>query len=217
MHSRNLWSAVLLFIAAPQGGVAAETAIAERISAEALATPQPTKGVVLLAVRWDRRWGCAGFENTQLRVIGFDKLPSSKKDDEAQSDLLLDDAPLLMTKPAFDNYAFAVEPGEYGLSRLEIKVARSRSDVGFFKVPRSKLLKDGQPLGGMFNVAAGEVVYLGHFYLDCHQQPILWRYYLDGREEFNGYLKKVYPASSLEKVVFRLFQTKEFGNDYKLP
>lgn len=48
-----------------------------------------------------------------------------------------------MTKPVFDNYAFLVEPGEYGLSRLEIKVAKSRSDVGFFKAPRSRFLKAG--------------------------------------------------------------------------
>jgi hypothetical protein len=120
----------------------------------------------------------------------------------------------------FENYAFHVEPGEYGLSRLEIKVAKSRSDVGFFKVPRSKFINDGKSLGGTFTVSAGEAVYLGHFYLDCHQQPILWRYYPEGRDGFNGYLssvKKIYPALDVQKVVFRLFQTKEFGQDYKLP
>lgn len=78
----------------------------------------------------------------------------------------------------------------------------------------------GKSLGGTFDVGAGEAVYLGHFYLDCSQQPILWRYYPEGRDEFNGYLaslKKIYPALDVEKVVFRLFQTKEFGQDYKLP
>jgi len=65
-----------------------------------------------------------------------------------------------------------------------------------------------------------EVVYLGHFYLDCYQQPILWRFYPEGREGFNEYLaslKKIYPALNVEKVAFRLFQTKEFGQEYKLP
>jgi hypothetical protein len=200
-------------------GAAAQSAIAERIEGDAV-TSNPSKGVLLLAVRWDRRWNCGGFENAQLRVIGFDKLPTTKAGDDIASDILLDDAPLIMTKPVFDNYAFLVEPGDYGLSRLEIKVAKSRSDVGFFKVLRSKFLKDGQSLGGSFAVGAGEVIYLGHFYLDCNQQPILWRYYPEGREGFNGYLaslKKTYPALDAEKVAFRLFQTKEFGNDYKLP
>ena len=48
----------------------------------------------------------------------------------------------------------------------------------------------------------------------------LWRYYPEGRDGFNEYLssvKKIYPALDTEKVVFRLFQTKEFGQDYKLP
>ncbi|EYC52844.1 hypothetical protein AZ34_09110 [Hylemonella gracilis str. Niagara R] len=173
-----------------------------------------------MAVRWDRRWNCSGFENAQLRAIGFDKLPSAKTGDDANADVLLDDAPLIATKPAFDNYAFMVEPGDYALSRLEIKVAKSKSEVGFFKIPRSRFLKDGQSLGGSFTVAAGEVVYLGHFYLDCTLQPILWRYYAEGRDGFNAYLaslKRSHPALETEKVVFRLFQTKEFGNDYKLP
>jgi hypothetical protein len=198
---------------------AAQSAIAERISGDAVAV-NPSKGIILFAVRWDRRWNCGGFENAQLRAIGFDKLPSAKTGDDVAADVLLEDAPLIMTKPVFDNYAFLVEPGDYGLSRLEIKVAKSRSDVGFFKIPRSKFLKDGQSLGGTFAVAAGEVVYLGHFYLDCAQQPILWRYYPEGREAFNGYLaslKRSHPALETEKVVFRLLQTKEFGNDYKLP
>lgn len=219
MHMKSFWI-VVLFAALVRSPIAqAQSAVVERITGDAVNTSNPSRGVVLLAVRWDRRWNCAGFENAQLRVIGFDKLPTGKTDDAAP-DLMLDDAPLVMTKPVFENYAFHVDPGEYGLSRLEIKVAKSRSDVGFFKVPRSKFLSDGKSLGGTFMVSAGEAVYLGHFHLDCQQQPILWRYYPEGREGFNGYLssvKKIYPALDVEKVVFRLFQTKEFGHDYKLP
>lgn len=217
MNARHLILATCLAGLACGLDAAAQTA--ERLADDAVAASE-SKGVVLLAVRWDRRWKCAGYENAQLRVLGFDKLPSAKPDDDASPDLLLDDAPLLLTRPAFDNYAFLVEPGEYGLSRLEIKVARSMTDVGFFKAPRSKLLPGGQPLGGKFTVAAGEVVYLGHFYLDCYQQPILWRYYPEGREGFKEYLvsvKRIYPALDVEKVTFRLFQTQEFGRDYKLP
>jgi len=219
MNVKSLWF-VALFIAFAYGAnVHAQSAVAERITGDAVNTSNQSKGVVLLAVRWDRRWNCGGFENAQLRVIAFDKLPTAKTDDAAP-DIVLDEAPLVMTKPVFENYAFQVEPGEYGLSRLEIKVAKSRSDVGFFKAPRSKFFKDGQSLGGTFAVSAGEAVYLGHFYLDCHQQPTLWRYYPEGRDGFNGYLaslKKIYPTLDIEKVVFRLFQTKEFGQDYKLP
>lgn len=220
MHRRILRTVAALFIGlAYVAHGEAQPAPAERVSGEAVNTTNQSKGLILLAVRWDRRWNCAGFENAQLRLIGFDKLPTAKTDDAAP-DILLDDAPLVMTKPVFENYALQVEPGEYGLSRLEIKVAKSRSDVGFFRVPRSKFLTEGKSLGGTFTVGAGEAVYLGHFYLDCHQQPILWRYYPEGRDDFNGYLaslKKIFPALEIQKVVFRLFQTKEFGQDYQLP
>jgi hypothetical protein len=193
--------------------------VAEPITADAYGRSRDTKGVVLLAVRWDRRWKCGGYENAQLRVIAFDKLPSEKGNDD-RPDLVLDDAPRVMTKPAFDNYAFLVEPGEYGLSGLEIKVARSASDVGFFKAPRSIFMKEGKSAGGSFKVAAGEIVYIGHFYLDCAKQPTLWRYYPDGREAFSEYLstmKKAFAMLDLGSAQFRLFQTTEFGNEYQLP
>ena len=220
MKTTRAWRVLLLTGLLFQTDVTAESAVAEQVTGDAVTASNQAKGVVLLAVRWDRRWRCGGFENAQLQAIGFDKLPAAKVNDAAAPDILLHDAPLLMTKPHYENYAFLVEPGEYGLSRLEIKVARSVSNVGYFRVPRSKLLKDGQSVGGTFTVGAGEIVYLGHFYLECTPQPILWRYYPEGRERFNEYLallKKHYSALELEKVVFRLFQTKVFGHDYTLP
>ena len=33
-----------------------------------------SKGVVLLAANWNRSWNCGGFENAELRSIGFDRL-----------------------------------------------------------------------------------------------------------------------------------------------
>ena len=199
--------------------LAAEPIVAQPILGSASTIGDGTKGVVLIAVRWDRRWNCGGFENANLRFIGFDKLPSTKSGDEARSDIVLDDAPRLLTKPIFDHYAFLVEPGEYGLSRIDIKVASSVRDIRIATAPRSKLLKDGQPRGGSFTVAAGETVFIGLFYLDCYQEPTLWRYYPEGRDEFNRYLetaKKTFPALDTEKVVFRLFQTTVFGQDYSL-
>lgn len=199
--------------------LAAEQKIAAPLTKDAYEQLGTTRGVVLIAVRWDRKWKCGGYENAQLRTIAFDKQPSQKNNDADQADIFLDDAPLIMTKPAFDNYAFLVEPGEYGLSELQIKVARSVSDVGYFKVNRSSFLKEGKSGGGTFMVNAGEIVYIGHFYLDCLQQPTLWRYYPDGQEAFKAYLgtiKNQFPMLNLDKAVFRLFKTKEFGNDYQL-
>lgn len=177
------------------------------------------KGVVLLSVRWDRKWKCAGFENAQLRLLGFDLFPSTRPVDDEGADLLLNDAPLLLTKPRFDDYAFLVEPGQYALSKLHIKVARSVRDVGIAKVGRETLLQDGASVGGTFNVDAGEVVYIGHFSIDCFQEPSLWRVYLKDRESFNEYLadqKKKVPELDTSKASFRLFKSSYFGRDFEL-
>ncbi|WP_287918781.1 hypothetical protein [Comamonas sp.] len=177
------------------------------------------KGGVLLSVRWDRKWKCAGFENAQLRLLGFDLFPSTRPVDDEGADLLLDDAPLLLTKPRFDDYAFLVEPGQYALSKLHIKVARSVRDVGIAKVGRETLLQDGASVGGTFNVDAGEVVYIGHFSIDCFQEPSLWRVYLKDRESFNEYLadqKKKVPELDTSKASFRLFKSSYFGRDFEL-
>ncbi len=223
MHVRNdLWIrlALLILCLGLNTARADSSKVAEPLTSDAYKQFGASKGVVLFAVRWDRKWNCGGFENAQLRAIGFDKLPTQKPNDDEAPDILLDDAPLIMTKPIFENYALLVEPGEYGLSRLHIKVARSVSDVGVFKIPRSTFLKDGQSSGGTFKVGAGEIVYIGHFYLDCYKQPILWRFYSEDREAFDRYLtavKKEYPMLDVTKAQFRLFQTTEFGYDFQLP
>lgn len=177
------------------------------------------KGVVLLSVRWDRKWNCVGFENAQLRLLGFDLLPSARPPHDEEADLLLDDAPLLATKPRFDAYAFLVEPGQYGLSRLHIKVARSTSEVLIGKVGRDRLLKDGRPYGGTFTVGPGEVVYIGHFYIGCHREPTLWRYHIEDREGFDRYLrehKDKVPELDISRAKFRLFKSDYFGRDHEL-
>ena len=177
------------------------------------------KGVVLLSVRWDRKWNCSGFQNAQLRLIGFDLFPSKRSVDDEGADLLLNDAPLLLTKPRFDDYAFLVEPGQYALSKLHIKVARSVRDVGIAKAGREVLLKEGSAFAGTFNVGAGEIVYIGHFYIDCAEEPSLWRYYLKDRESFNEYLadqKKKVPELDTSKASFRLFKSSFFGKDFEL-
>jgi tetratricopeptide (TPR) repeat protein len=188
----------------------------DRLSAEEYSQVKDKKGIVLLAVNWSRRWGCAGYENAQLRSLGFDRLPITKAADDAPPDMLLDDAPLLLTRPVFDGYAFVVEPGEYALSGFVVKGAKSVRDIGEFKATRSHLIKDGKALGS-FEVREGEIIYIGHFFLECHRQPILWRYYLKEQDAFKKYLeaaKSKFPALDIGKAQFRLLRTIDFGNDY---
>lgn len=93
------------------------------------------------------------------------------------------------------------------------------TDVGVAKVGRDRLFKDGVPDGGTFSVGEGEVVYIGHFYIDCYKEPSLWRYYLEDSEGFNGYLaehKKKVPELDISKAKFQLFKSNYFGRDYEL-
>jgi hypothetical protein len=192
----------------------------EPFNAKNYALSSTTKAVVLISVNWSRRWGCSGYRNAQIKSIAFDKFPSEKATDDIAGDIILDDAPLIFTKPDFDNYAFIVEPGIYVLSSFDIKVAESLTNIGGFKTPRSILLKDGKALGGTFKAETGEVIYIGHFYLDCAlKQPVIWRYYADGQDAFNDYLKKIkneFPNLDTDHVVYRLFDTTEYGRPYLL-
>lgn len=176
-------------------------------------------GVVLLDVNWGRRWGCGGHENAQLISLAFDKLPMNLISNEAEPTLVLHSPSRLMVDPVFLNYAYSLEPGEYAVSAFSIKVADSMSKVGFFTAQRDKLYSGGMPVGGTFVVKPGEAVFIGNFYLDCSYGPILWRYHSDGKEAFDAQVKeyaKRFPFLELEDVQFRLFKTKEFGNDYEL-
>jgi hypothetical protein len=49
----------------------------------------------------------------------------NKSSDDAEADILINDAPMLFTKPGFDEYAFVAESGEYALNYFDVKVARS--------------------------------------------------------------------------------------------
>lgn len=201
------------------GRAVAQALVAVPLTPQSYAAGAATKGVVLFAVRWDRRWKCAGFENAQLRLLAFDKLPTNRNSEDESADLAVADAPLVMTKPRFDDYAFVVEPGEYALVGLHIKAANSMTDVRLAKAGRDRLIKDGRADGGSFVVGPGEAIYIGHFYLDCYKEPTLWRYYPEDQEGFNGYLAgvaKQHPELDASKVQFRLFKTTYFGRDFEL-
>jgi len=176
-------------------------------------------GTVLLDVNWGRKWGCGSFENAQLISLAFDKQPMKTLNNEIEPPLVMHSPSRLMVDPVFLHYAYSLEPGEYAISAVSIKVAEAGSKVGFFTAQRDKLYVNGKPIGGTFTVNPKETVYIGSFYLDCAYQPTLWRYYVDGKEAFEAQVKAYnnsFPFLDLSDVKFRLFKTKEFGNDYEL-
>ena len=177
------------------------------------------KGLVLFSVNWGRKWGCGGYENAELREIGFDKLPLDKPDDKAAPDLVINGPPRLMTTPTFTNYLLELEPSQYAISYIKIKVAKSVSDVGYLTFPRSSLFEDEKPIGGYFSVSKNEKAYIGNFWLDCVNSPMLWRYYTKTKKGFDKHMKEFsieYPALEFGNVKYRLFKTKEFGFEYSL-
>lgn len=179
-----------------------------------------TKGVVLVSTNWGRKWRCGKFENAQLRSLAFDKSDRPKNGNDAQPDLLLEDTSILPASPRFINHAFIVEPGEYLMSGFSVKAARSVSNVGYLTASRNDLLKDGKSKAGFFTVGPGEIVYIGHFFLDCEQDPMPWRYYPSDKSDFEKYLsdvRKEFGEFDVEKVKFRLFDTSTMGKPFTLP
>ncbi|CCQ91094.1 conserved exported hypothetical protein [Nitrospina gracilis 3/211] len=191
----------------------------ETISKSAYESGSDSMGVVLLSVNWGRRWGCGSFENAQLHSFGFDLLPPQTSDDATPPGLVLNNPSPLTSRPVFNNYSFLLPPGEYGLTYLKIKVAKSVSEVGAFTAKRSDNIENGQSRIGSFQVKAGETVYIGNFGVDCAHQPIIWRYFTKGKEDFQKHLDEFsneYPYLNLDRVSYRLFQTEQFGLNYSL-
>jgi hypothetical protein len=189
---------------------------------DAYGRTKETHAVVLMSVAWGRRWGFCAVENVQLRTFAFDRMPVQKHGDDAAADLLLEAPTSLLAGPGtVADYALLVEPGEYALIFSELKAARSASDVATYRAGRRKLIQDGKPLAGSFTVGSGELVYVGHFGLECvNERPTLWRYYLDGHESFQQYLatrvRAKYPFLDTEKAQYKLFKTSMIGRDYEL-
>jgi hypothetical protein len=178
-----------------------------------------TKGVVILAVDWGRQWGCASSQNAEILSMGFDRLPPNGNANDQPSEIFLDGPPRLTKTRGYVDYALFLEPGEYALSSFDIKVALSSSDIRHFLAGRKNLIQEGQAKAGSFQVGAGETIYIGHFFLDCLQQPMLWRYYADGREAFHKHMSRVkqkYPFVDTDKAIYRLFKTP-LGLPYELP
>jgi hypothetical protein len=190
----------------------------QEVTAQSYGKDKP-KGLVVVSAMWGRTWKCAQFENGQLRSFGFDRLPSQTTADDATADVVIEGSSFDATGPA-TNYVLALDPGEYGLATFAIKVASSVTDVKTAKVGRARLFEAGKPIGGTFSVKEGELVYIGHFGLDCYKEPTIWRYYPGGREGFDHYkqlIKNQYPFLNVDKMQFRLFKTSILGRDYVLP
>jgi hypothetical protein len=173
-------------------------------------------GVLIIQVNWGRTWKCGQFENAQLQALTFTKSPVDAPepvslDVETPSKLFVDNN--------FLPYAFVIPPGEYVLTAFDVKVARSVSDVAHITGSKDNLIKDGKPLGGTFTVNPGEIVYVGHFGLDCGAEPFLWRNYIEGREDFERYVngfRKKFSFVTHVPVQYRLFSTQLLGNPYRL-
>lgn len=176
-------------------------------------------GTVIVHVNWGRYWKCGPYENAQLQRLSFGRLsaegaaaPGKKWELSPRSTLLV--------KPDFVTYAVLIDPGEYALVGFRFKVAASTSDVRVAEPSTSDLIVDGKPLAGSFTVGPGEVVYIGHFGVDCDGEPTPWRFYVDGRDEFAAYARNFhdrFPFMRDRPVTFRLFKTEQLGQPYELP
>jgi hypothetical protein len=174
------------------------------LSEEAYADSGGKHGVILYEINWGRRWGCAGLDNAQLQALTFSQ-------GEGAPTLELKTPSRLFVDNRFTAYALLVEPGNYTLTGFDVKVARSTTDVGH--------LIWNEKNGGTFTIGAGEFVYIGHFGLDCAQEPIPWRYYVEGRNEFERYVagfRERYPFVGDVTVRFGLLDTELFGTAYSL-
>jgi hypothetical protein len=173
-------------------------------------------GVLIIQVNWGRRWKCGQFENAQLQALTFTKSPVIALE---QISLDLVTPSKLFVDNKFLPYAYFIQPGEYVLTGFDVKVARSVSDVAHILGTRENLIKDGKPTGGTFTVNSGEVVYVGHFGLDCGAEPFLWRSYVDGQSEFERYIdgfRSKFPFAKQLPAHYRLFSTELFGRPFTL-
>lgn len=180
------------------------------------ATYRADLGVILIQINWGRTWNCGQYENAQLQALTFTKSPADRPDGVS---LELETPSRLFVDNEFLSYAYVVQPGDYLLTAFDVKVARSTTEVIHIKGTRDNLINGGKPVGGSFTVNPGEVVYIGHFGLDCGAEPFLWRYYIEGRSEFERYIegfRQKYPFVKHVPVQFRLFSTQVLGSPYAL-
>lgn len=178
------------------------------------------KAVVLFDVNWGRKWACGQYENAQLTNLTFEKVDQKENKHNKYSIIELKTPSKLFAKPMFIHHGFIVDPGTYAFSGWAVKVAKSTSEVGYFKAKRSDLINGNAYIGGSFTVEDGEVIFIGSFFLDCYQSPIPWRYYPDGKKSFEAQkdrMTKKFKFIDKDTIKFRLLNTTNFGQNYQLP
>jgi hypothetical protein len=177
------------------------------------------KSTVIVQVNWGRYWKCGSYENAQLQKLAFRRI-NRVDDASVKNDWELAPSSILGAKPTFEPYAVLLDPGEYALSAFRFKLAKSVTDIKIAEPGPSNLIVDGRPVAGSFTVGAGEVVYIGHFGVDCQGEPSPWRFYIEGKSEFDRYVDgfhQRFPFTKDSPVTFRLFQTTQLGQPYDLP
>lgn len=177
-------------------------------------------GVVLLDVNWGRQWNCAGFENAQLKSLKFKNTSINTNSNNKYTEINLESPSRLFSKPKFISHGFLVNPGTYEFTEWSVKVAKSSREVGYINVGEDALVDNGVFHGGTVEVGANEIIYVGNFYLDCYKSPIPWRYYTEGRANFENHIKqykKKFKFLKNYKVIYRLLDTNNFGEKYVLP
>ncbi|SDR67693.1 hypothetical protein [Opitutus sp. GAS368] len=211
---------IVFLLALVSSAVAADPVVIREVTKKTYQAGIAANAVVVFDVNWGRHWNCGGYENAELMKLEFDRVTGEPKTPDAKADFIVDGPSRLTRTLRFLNYAFILPPGEYALSGVSIKVARSVSDVGYLNAKRSDLIKDGRPEGGTFTASAGEIVFIGNFFLDCQTGPMLWRYYPETKEAFQKQVveyRTKYPFLEQDRFRYRLLKSKFFGSDYELP
>ena len=212
MKLRGICFALLAFCSSAGAGNLVE------LNESNYASQGKNKAIVILQINWGRAWGCAGKDNAQLINLSFLR-KSSIEDNENRTYLEFETPSKLSPGNGFKPYVLLIEPGHYNLSGFEVRVASSKTEIGYIKATAEKLIVDGESLAGSFYAEKEELIYLGHVGLDCNVEPIPWRYYIEGKSDFTKYAKEVstaYPFLSGKKLLFRIIDTEELGQPYSL-
>jgi hypothetical protein len=192
---------------------------AAKLKQRAYSKQSETMGVILMHVNWGRQWSCANYQNAQLVSLQFEKTSLARQGKNKNTEIQLKTPSRLSVNPVDLPYGFLVEPGTYAFTSWSIKAARSMKDVGYLKASHEELVDDTKYLGGTVNVEAGEVIYIGHFDLDCAYSPVPWRYYAEGKESFENQkaeYRKEFKFLRNEEIKYRLLETTNYGRAYIL-
>jgi hypothetical protein len=132
----NRWPAAFLMCAFSVATVAGRP---QPLDARVYAKELPAAGIVTFSVNWGRKWGCAGAENAQLQRLAFSRLPV----DPASAVLDLKTPSKLFVDDRFISYSYVLEPGTYAISAFDVKVAKSKREVGHLLGTTQELMQDG--------------------------------------------------------------------------